>query len=589
MKRTLYCGELRVSHIGDTVVLVGWVHRRRDHGGLTFVDLRDREGLAQVVFSPQVSGPTHQAAHEIRSEFVIQIEGKVARRPVGTENKTLPTGEIEVIADQMTVLNRSVPLPFSIEDDSEVDESLRLKYRYLDMRRPSVYQRFVLRHTVARKVRHFLDQHRFIEVETPFLTKSTPEGARDFLVPSRLNTGTFYALPQSPQLFKQVLMVAGFDRYYQIVRCFRDEDLRTDRQPEFTQIDIEMSFMEQEEILALMEEMIVQIIQETKGVAIPRPFLRLTYKNAMERYGSDKPDLRFGLELKDLSDLAVRSEFKVFLDAISKGGKVGGINAKGLADLSRKEIDDLVQEAIRRGAKGLAWMKVTATGIDSPIAKFFKPTLLNEIAQRLDGMAGDILLFVADRPKKVHEVLGALRLTIAKRLNLMDSNELNLLWVTDFPLLEYDETEKRYVAIHHPFTAPLDEDLPHLTTHPLEARAKAYDMVMNGAEIGGGSLRNHQSDVQSKIFELLGIQKEEVTRQFGFLLEALQFGAPPHGGVAFGFDRLVAFLAGCDSIRDVIPFPKTQKGFCLMSGAPSSVGSAQLTELQIGLVEPVVK
>lgn len=585
MKRTDYCGSLTKGHIGREVTLVGWVHRRRDHGGLIFVDLRDREGLVQVVFNPQLSDRIHQQAHQLRSEYVLQVRGKVAPRPAGTENSELLTGDIEVHAGDLEILNPSLTPPFSIEDNKEPSESLRLQYRYLDLRRPSVQQNFILRHKLAKGVRQFLDKKKFLEIETPFLTKSTPEGARDFLVPSRLNPGSFYALPQSPQLFKQILMVSGFDRYYQIVRCFRDEDLRADRQPEFTQIDIEMSFIDREEIISLMEEMVQELLSEVRGILVETPFDRLTYHEAMNRFGVDKPDLRFGLELKDISDLAGGSQFKVFREVVEKNGKVKGINAKGSASLSRKELDDLTQEAVTRGAKGLAWLKVTPNGIEAPITKFFPPELLKEIGARLEGAPGDLLIFVADREKVVHDVLGQLRNLLGKRLNLIDPKALRLLWVTDFPLLEYDEAEKRYVAMHHPFTAPLDEDLPFLTSDPLRARAKAYDIVLNGTEVGGGSIRIHRRDVQSKVFDLLGINKEDAEAKFGFLLEALQYGAPPHGGIAFGFDRLTAILAGVDSIRDVIAFPKTQKGICLMTEAPSKVDPRQLKELHIKKAE----
>lgn len=581
MKRTDYCGALTKAKVDQHVVLQGWVHRRRDHGGLIFIDLRDREGIVQVVFNPQQSQEIHDRAHSLRSEYVLEVSGKVLPRPSGTENRELSTGEIEVHATNLTILNPSLTPPFSVDDEGEPSESLRLKYRYLDLRRRTVQQNFVLRHNLSRAVRRFLDQHGFLEIETPFLTKSTPEGARDFLVPSRLNAGAFYALPQSPQLFKQILMVSGFDRYYQIVRCFRDEDLRADRQPEFTQIDIEMSFIDREDILSLMEEMLREILLEAKGIRVESPFPRLTYQEAMDRYGVDKPDLRFGLELKDLSDIAARAEFKVFREAVEKKGRVRAINAKGLATLSRKELEELTEEATGRGAKGLAWMKVTPEGMEAPITKFFKPEMLKEIAERMEGAPGDLLLFIADKEKVVYEVLGHLRLVIASRLNLIDPKALKPLWVTDFPLLEYDETEKRYVAMHHPFTSPMDEDIPLLTSDPTRARAKAYDIVLNGTEIGGGSIRIHRSDVQSKLFELLGIKKEEAESKFGFLLEALQYGAPPHGGIAFGFDRMTAILAGADSIRDVIAFPKTQKGICLMTNAPSDVDPKQLKELHI--------
>jgi len=581
MKRTHYCGHLTAKQIDKEVVLNGWVHRRRDHGGLTFIDLRDREGLVQVVFNPQISEAIHQQAHTLRSEFVIEIKGKVALRPEGTKNKDLPTGEIEILADDLVILNPALTPPFSIEDDGEPSEALRLKYRYLDLRRPSVQKNLILRHRLSKTVRRFLDDRDFLEIETPFLTKSTPEGARDYLVPSRMNSGEFYALPQSPQLFKQILMVAGFDRYYQVVRCFRDEDLRADRQPEFTQIDIEMSFIEQEDILRMMENFLKTIFSELKEVTMKTPIPRLTYAEAMARFGVDKPDLRFGLELKDLSDLVLKSDFKVFRQAVEKKGSVRGINAKGLAKLSRKEIEELTQKAMALGAKGLAWMKVKEEGLEAPIAKFFKPELLMEIGARLEGKPGDLLLFCADKNEVVYQVLGGLRLVLGKQLNLIDPKAYKPLWVTDFPLLEYNEDEKRYVARHHPFTAPMDEDLELLSTDPPKVRAKAYDLVLNGVEIGGGSIRIHKRETQMKMFELLGIQKEEAEAKFGFLLEAFQYGAPPHGGIAFGFDRIAAILAGVDSIREVIAFPKTQKGTCMMTSAPSSVTSRQLKELHI--------
>ncbi len=581
MKRSHYCGQLTAKHVDNEVVLNGWVHRRRDHGGLTFIDLRDREGLVQVVFNPQISEAIHEQAHTLRSEFVIEVKGKVALRPEGTENRDLPTGEVEILADDLVILNPALTPPFLIEDDGEPSEALRLKYRYLDLRRPSVQQNLILRHRLSKTMRRFLDDRDFLEIETPFLTKSTPEGARDYLVPSRLNSGEFYALPQSPQLFKQILMVSGFDRYYQVVRCFRDEDLRADRQPEFTQIDIEMSFIEQEDILSMMEDFLKTIFSEVKGIAPETPIPRLTYKEAMARFGVDKPDLRFGLELKDLSDLVLKSDFKVFRQAVEKKGSVKGINAKGLAKLSRKEIEELTQKAIELGAKGLAWMKVTEEGLEAPIAKFFKPELLKEIRECLEGVPGDLLLFCADKDEVVHQVLGSLRLVLGKQLNLIDPLVFKPLWVTDFPLLEYNEDEKRYVARHHPFTAPMDEDLELLSSDPPQVRAKAYDLVLNGVEIGGGSIRIYKRDIQMKMFDLLGIQKEEAESKFGFLLEAFQYGAPPHGGIAFGFDRIAAILAGVDSIREVIAFPKTQKGICMMTNAPSSVTPKQLKELHI--------
>ncbi len=585
MKRTDYCGTLRKKDVGRTVTLAGWVHRRRDHGALLFIDLRDREGIVQVVFD--LSNPSNpcfafeKEAHALRAEYVISVVGSVCERTSETENKELPTGQIEVHVIQLTILNSALTPPFSIEADKDIAETLRLQYRYLDLRRPNVKKNFLLRHQLAQATRNFLNQNGFIDIETPMLTKSTPEGARDFLVPSRLTPGTFYALPQSPQLFKQILMVSGFDRYYQIVRCFRDEDLRADRQPEFTQIDIEMSFIEQEDLMGLMEKMVADLFAVANKSVLSLPFPRMTYQDSMSRFGVDKPDLRFGLELKEITDLARESQFKVFLDTISKKGVIKGVNAKGLATLSRKEMDELTQEAITRGAKGLAWLKVTPGGIESPIAKFFEKGLLDQITERLEGVPGDLLLFVADAEKKAHEVLGSLRLLLGHRLKLIDPNSFKPVWITDFPLLEYDPEEKRYVALHHPFTAPLDEDIPLLDTDPLRVRSKAYDLALNGTEVGGGSIRIHRTEMQSKIFNLLGITKEEANAKFGFLLEALQYGAPPHGGIAFGLDRFVAILAGCESIRDVIAFPKTQKGVCLMTQAPSTVDSAQLKTLFI--------
>ncbi|MBI3359026.1 MAG: aspartate--tRNA ligase [Nitrospirae bacterium] len=596
MKRTDYCGTLTKKDAGRIVVLTGWVHRRRDHGAIIFIDLRDREGIVQVVFdcsdTAKVGAP-HAApsqfqdqSHALRSEYVIEVCGKIAERPAGTENQEIQTGEIELRATDLTILNRALTPPFSIDEEVEAAESLRLQYRYLDLRRPSVQEKFILRHRLSRSVRRFMDENGFLEIETPFLTKSTPEGARDFLVPSRQNPGTFYALPQSPQLFKQILMVSGFDRYYQIVRCFRDEDLRADRQPEFTQLDIEFSFLESTDILALMETMLSDLFRELKKIDLLPPFPRLTYQEAMSRFGTDKPDLRFGLELKDIADLAAHSPFKVFLDVIAKGGHIKGINAVGLAKSSRSEIDALVQEATTRGAKGLAWLKVTEQGVESPIAKFFTHAILNQIRERFSAAPGDLLLFVADSEKVVYEVLGGLRLLLGQRLGLIEKGQFKPLWVIDFPLLEYDDAEKRYVAIHHPFTAPRDEDIPLLDTEPLRVRSKAYDFVLNGSEVGGGSIRIHQSGLQSQIFELLGIQKEEADLKFGFLLQALQFGAPPHGGIAFGLDRLAAIITCSESIRDVIAFPKTQKGICLMTQAPAQVDSKQLKELHIRSAYP---
>jgi len=582
-KRTDYCGNLTGADKGKEVILMGWAQRRRDHGGLIFVDLRDREGIAQVVFDPEQCQAAHLKAESIRNEFVVAIRGMVMPRPAGTVNPKMKTGEVEVLVSECKILNGSKPLPFTLDDYVDVAENIRLKYRYLDLRRPVVQQNLILRSKVTQLTRQYLTDHGFIELETPFLTKSTPEGARDFLVPSRINQGQFYALPQSPQLFKQILMVSGFDRYFQVVRCFRDEDLRADRQPEFTQIDCEMSFIDREDIITVMEGLIARIFEEAKGVKVQLPIGRMTYAEAIRRFGVDNPDIRFGLELVELTEIVRNAGFKVFAEVTAGGGIVKGINAKGCGALSRKEIDDLTEFVKIYGAKGLAYVKVTAEGWQSPIAKFFTPAEIATMDKAFNAEEGDLLLFVADKPKVVHDSLGKLRNNLAQRLGLVDKETFCFVWITDFPLLEWDEEEKRWAAVHHPFTAPMDEDLAYVESDPGRCRAKAYDLVLNGNEIGGGSIRIHQEQVQSQMFKLLGLSVEDARAKFGFLLDALEYGTPPHGGIAFGMDRLVMLLTGSDSIRDVIAFPKTQKGACLMSEAPSSVDSKQLRELGIKL------
>jgi aspartyl-tRNA synthetase len=562
---------------------MGWVQSRRDHGGLIFIDLRDREGITQVVFNPTLSPNTHKAAKELRSEDVVAVHGRVEARPDGTVNAQLSTGEIELIADELEILNASKTPPFPIEDNVLVSENLRLKYRYLDLRRPRMQANLKRRHHILRVVRKFLDEHGFIEIETPHLTRSTPEGARDYLVPSRVNPGQFYALPQSPQLFKQILMVAGFERYYQIARCFRDEDLRADRQPEFTQIDLELSFMDQEEIRSLMEGMITEVFWSIKGIRLQTPFPRLSYSESMDRYGTDKPDLRFGLEVHDVSSIVAGSSFQVFQETLNRKGVVKAMVLEGQATLSRKELDELTENAKSLGAKGLAWVKISPEGFESPIVKFLGEPLLRTLSTALSAKSGDLLLFVADQVKTAREVMGGFRIQLAERFKRIPIDQFRFVWITDFPLLEFDDTEQRYVAMHHPFTSPLDEDLPLLDTDPRRVRAKAYDLVLNGSEIGGGSIRIHRRDVQSRLFKLLGIDPASAQEKFGFLLEALEHGAPPHGGMAFGLDRLAMILSGAESIRDVIAFPKTQKAICLLSDAPSHVTEQQLKELHIKL------
>ncbi len=583
MKRTHYCGILSGGDSGKRVTLCGWVRRRRDHGGLIFIDLRDRTGLVQVVFSPQVSAGAHEKADGIRGEYVLSVSGTVSPRPEGTVNPGLKTGEIEILADRLHILNESLPAPFSLDEDADVAENVRLKYRYFDLRRPEMQEILFKRHRIVRSVRSYFYEHDFIEVETPFLTKSTPEGARDYLVPSRVNPGCFYALPQSPQLFKQILMISGFDKYFQVVKCFRDEDLRADRQPEFTQIDVEMSFVDSEDVFLSMEGLMERVFQDVLGFPVQRPFARLPYRVAMDRFGTDKPDTRFEMEIIDFSSEAGGSAFNVFNEALAKGGCVRGIVAPGLADISRTEIDALTEVAKIGGAKGLAYFKVTGKGLESPIGKFFEDLQLDLILEKSGSVPGDVIFFVADAWDVVCDSLGRLRIHLGEKLGLIDGDKYEFLWVTDFPLVEYDEEEKRYVAMHHPFTSPVHEDIALVDTNPLKVRAMAYDLVLNGSEIGGGSIRIHQADLQQKMFRLLNITGEEARVKFGFLLDALSYGAPPHGGIALGLDRLVMIMAGTNSIRDVIPFPKTQKAVCMMSDAPSRVDNRQLKELHIKL------
>ncbi len=585
--RTHHCGVLGKQDLDKEVVVMGWAHSVRDHGGLLFIDLRDHTGLLQLVCSPDTSGEAFKVAEKVRSEYVLAARGVVSARSPETVNPKIATGEIEVRVQQLEILNTALTPPFEIEDDVQVDENTRLKYRYIDLRRPKMQRNLRLRHKFIASVREFLNKEDFVEVETPLLLKRTPEGARDFLVPSRTNPGKFYALPQSPQLMKQVLMASGIDRYYQLARCLRDEDLRADRQYEHTQIDIEMAFVDQEDVLQLTERLMAYAFKQTIGVELELPFPRLSYAEAMERFGSDKPDMRFGCELVDLSDVAAGCNFKVFRGTVESGGQVKGLRGVGCASYSRKELDDLIAFAQRLGAKGLAYIVLTEEGVKSPIAKFFTEDELEQIQQRLEGEPGDVLFFVADKPAIVAQVLGRLRLELAERQGLIPDGVYKPLFVVDFPLFEYNEEEGRLQAMHHPFTMPQPQDMELLETEPLKVKGSLYDLVMNGVELASGSIRIHNRALQEKVFELIGLDKAEAARRFGFLLDAFEHGAPPHGGIAPGVDRIVALMLGEDSIREVIAFPKTQKGLCPLTGAPSEVEPALLDELNIEVIKPL--
>lgn len=582
LHRTDSCGTINADHVGKEVVLCGWVERRRDHGGLIFIDLRDRSGVLQVVASPDHNMDSFHKAEDVRNEYVLCVRGKVTERDADAINPNLPTGKYEVYCEELRVLNTAKTPPFYIQDNVDVDENIRLKYRYLDLRRPEMQRNLILRHKVTKAMRDFFDRHDFLEIETPMLTKSTPEGARDYLVPSRVNPGTFYALPQSPQIFKQILMVAGYEKYFQIVRCFRDEDLRADRQPEFTQLDIEMSFVEQEDVLKTMETMIAEIFKKTLDVDVQLPMARITWDEAMDKYGSDKPDLRFGMEFKDLTDCVKDTEFKVFRSVIDNGGVVKGINVKGDAGIPRRELDALVDYVAPFGAKGVAWAAFNEDGtIKSQIMKFLGEDTIREIGKQFDAQPGDLVLMIADKPAVVAKSLGELRLEMGRRMGLIDPDKLAFTWVTDFPMFEYSEEDKRFVAMHHPFTMPRPEDMDILQSDPGAVKAIAYDMVLNGVEIGGGSCRIYTSDVQEKVFAAIGLSEEESRSKFGFMLDAFKYGAPPHAGCAFGLDRLVMLMAKRQSIRDVIAFPKTQSASDIMCQAPNTVAEKQLRELHI--------
>lgn len=580
-KRTHYCGSLNISNVDSEVILMGWVHRRRDHGGVIFIDLRDREGIVQIIFNPDINSDSHREAHRIRSEFVIAIRGKVRLRPSGMENPELKTGDIEVLVEELQILNESKTPPFVFDEATEISESVRLKNRYLDLRRPEIQKNIIFRSKVAAETRSYFQKYGFIEIETPLLTKSTPEGARDYLVPSRVNQGMFYALPQSPQLFKQLLMVSGFDRYYQIAKCFRDEDLRADRQPEFTQIDVEMSFIIEDDIIKIIEGLISHLFISCLDREVSIPFPRITYRDAIDRYGKDNPDTRYSLELKDITDIVKHSELHVFQEAANTGGIVKAMKIENGKLLSRKDLDSLSDVVSHYGVKGISWARVNIDGWTSPIFKFLKPFEVEKINESLDAKEGDVLVFIADMPSIVNDAFGNLRIYFAKKLDLIDADKFSFTWVNEFPLFEYSETEKRYVSLHHPFTAPLSKDISMLKTSPDKVRARAYDLVLNGTEIGGGSIRIHQMKLQSLIFEILGIPADEARMKFGFLMDALEYGAPPHGGIALGFDRLIMMMVNADSIRDVIAFPKTQKATCLLTEAPSKVSIEQLMELSL--------
>ncbi|WP_142640470.1 aspartate--tRNA ligase [Staphylococcus epidermidis] len=582
-KRTTYCGLVTEEFLNEKVTLKGWVHNRRDLGGLIFVDLRDREGIVQIVFNPDFSEEALQVAETVRSEYVVEVEGVVTKRDAETINPKIKTGQVEVQVSNIEIINKSETPPFSInEENVNVDENIRLKYRYLDLRRQELAQTFKMRHQTTRSIRQYLDNNGFFDIETPVLTKSTPEGARDYLVPSRVHEGEFYALPQSPQLFKQLLMISSFDKYYQIVKCFRDEDLRADRQPEFTQVDIEMSFVDQEDIIAMGEDMLRKVVKDVKGIDVSGPFPRMTYAEAMDRFGSDKPDTRFGMELINVSQLGKEMNFKVFKDTVDNNGEIKAIVAKDAANkYTRKDMDALTEFVNIYGAKGLAWVKVVDDGLSGPIARFFEDVNVETLKQLTEAKPGDLVMFVADKPNVVAQSLGALRIKLAKELGLIDESKLNFLWVTDWPLLEYDEDAKRYVAAHHPFTSPKREDIEKLDTEPENVQANAYDIVLNGYELGGGSIRIHDGELQQKMFEVLGFTNEQAQEQFGFLLDAFKYGAPPHGGIALGLDRLVMLLTNRTNLRDTIAFPKTASATCLLTDAPGEVSDKQLQELSL--------